>query len=571
METISLSGAWRLMPQERDECAACTLYFENHDFLPYNNSNSVYTALSTIVSDNELDKLRRLKWVIERDFDFENDLTQRSVLLTHGALKSYINGKEIEGTEITGELKDGENNIRLLVTSSFFSDVEILRSHDGVGYSAHLKAKNENGLWHVTAYLDYEAFRKHERLVKLSLLGYENEKTIVFEEKRHRYTIDIDIPEEKAELWCLHGDGKQIMYNATITVGNARLDRRIAFRNIEERDGILYVNGRETFVMGAIWPNKISSDQKRYDDFLQSAAWANMNSLYIEDGHESHAFYNTCDRLGIIVLHSQMNEDFSFHPSYVVGEINADVFKAKVREDMGYYGLTLDAIELERWTLRTRSDNANHGVIYSNLLSSVREDNTWRPSHYAARRFFADLVPIMYTEGDKLMIFVSNDGAKEEDVELSVKFMTYSGQKRNKRVYSAKVPPHQAVKIQEIDLRQTDRKNEFVYIKLRTFSIHRELTLLLDDIENCAYEIPHIETKLRMINKRSYSIRLITNKPAFAVHLVMDRTKGNFSDSFFEVRPEGEKSVIFTSEEDLNEDDVKERLRIFDLASSLRK
>ena len=171
----------------------------------------------------------------------------------------------------------------------------------------------------------------------------------------------------------------------------------------------------------------------------------------------------------------------------------------------------------------------------------------------------------------KLMIYISNDGDKEEDVELSIKFMTYSGLKRNKRMYSAKVASHTAQKVQEIDLRQTDRKNEFVYIKLRTFKIHRELTLLLDEISECAYEIPKIDTKLRMINPRSYSIRLSTNKPAFAVHLVMEGTRGNFSDSFFEVRPEGEKSVIFSSEEDLGEEDVKERLKIFDLASSLKK
>ena len=177
----------------------------------------------------------------------------------------------------------------------------------------------------------------------------------------------------------------------------------------------------------------------------------------------------------------------------------------------------------------------------------------------------------MFIESDKLMIYVSNDGDKDEDVELSIKFMTYSGLKKNKRMFSAKVEAHNAKKIHEIDLRQTDRKNEFVYIKLRTFSIHRELTLLLDDVAACSYETPKIETDLRKINDRSYSIRLRTNKPAFAVHLVMEGTRGNFSDSFFEVRPEGEKSVIFSSEEDLSEDDVRKRLKIFDLASALKE
>ena len=158
-----------------------------------------------------------------------------------------------------------------------------------------------------------------------------------------------------------------------------------------------------------------------------------------------------------------------------------------------------------------------------------------------------------------------------EEVELSVKFMTYSGQKRTKRIYNATIAAHKAEKIQEIDLRPIDKRNEFVYIKLRTFNIHRELTLLLDEITECAYEIPEIETRIRKINSKSYSIRLIANKPAFAVHLVMENTKGNFSDSFFEVRPAGEKSVIFTSEEDMSEEDVKARLKIYDLASAVEK
>ena len=346
METISISGNWRLTPFDRAECALCTPYFESNAFLPYNNSNSIYTTLSAIAKDEEMEKLRRLKWVIEREFEFENESNMHSVLLTHNALSAEINGIIAEETEITKLLKNGENRIKLIVTSSFFSEVEILKSHDGVGYSAHLKAKKEGNVWHVTAFLDYEAFRKHERLVKLSLLGYQSEKVITFEEKRHRYTIEIDIPSDKVELWCIHGDGKQIMYRAILEVGNARLERRIAFRTIEVKDGALFVNGRETFVMGAVWPNMVSSDQKRYDMFLQSAAWANMNCLYIENGHESHDFYNTCDRLGLIVLHNESYEDFTFHPSFVTGEIKADVFKADVSESKGYYGLTLDAIAL---------------------------------------------------------------------------------------------------------------------------------------------------------------------------------------------------------------------------------
>ncbi len=568
METISLSGAWRLMPLDRNECRAYTSCFDDRDFIEYNNSNSIYTTLANSVKKHEIDSLRKLKWVLERTFDIALD-ERRSVLLSHGIINAEINGEKCLGSEITSLLKDGENTIRLTVTSSFRSPVEILRSHDGVGYSAHLNAKKDKDEWIVTAVLDYEAFREHEKSVKVSLLGHDCEESLRFEKGRKKYSLTLLIPLSEAETWSIRGDGRQIMYTALVTVGSTTLERRIAFRTIEVKNGLLYVNGRETFIMGALWPNKILSDQKRYDELLSSAAWANMNALYIEEGHETHEFYNTCDHLGLIVLHSAMYEDYKFHPSFVGASIDIDIFKAEASEERGYLGLALDAVSLERWTLKTRSVNSKPGVLYSDLLSTVRENGTWRPGHYAARRFFADLVPIMFIEDDALKIYVSNDGDKEEKVEISVKFMTYSGGKRNKWMYSDTVKAHEALMIQSLDLRGVDRKNEFVYIKLRTFSIHRELTLLLDDIEKCSYQKVAIETEIREINARRYSIRLMTNKPAFAVHLEMEGTKGNFSDSFFEVRPASEKSVIFSSAEDLSAEYIKDHLKIYDLASAV--
>ncbi len=566
METISLSGSWALRALG-DNTAS---YFSDNSTLEYNNTNSVFTALRSVMSTDEARKQRGKLFSIERTFRVKLEEGERAVLLKGGAEKAYINGKAVEKNEITDLLHDGDNTVRLTVNSSFFGDVKILKSRDGVGYGAHLRPVLDNGIWQVNAEMDYEAFRDHERNVRLTILGHTAEKQILFEKGRRKYHIALSISDSEVERWSIHGDGPQIVYQALLKVGEAELERRIAFRTIEEKNGALYVNGRETFVMGATWPVELTSDQSRYDMMLSSATWANMNALLIEEGHESHAFYNTCDRLGLIVLHNEeKDESYTFHPSYVTGKLNVDIFKAEVHDD-GYYGSCLDAIALERWTLRTRSDNSNHGVIYKSLLSTVKEDGKWRPSHYAARRFFSDLVPIMFIENDRLNIYVSNDGPEDEDVELSVKFMTYSGQKRTKRMFEASVPKHQAVKVQEIDLRNIDRAKEFVYIKLRTFSIHRELTLLLDEIAKCEYEKADFEIKTRKINSRSYSIRLISNKPAFAVHLELEGISGNFSDSFFEVRPSGEKSVIFNSLEEIDEEEIMKRLRIYDLASSIK-
>ena len=261
METISLSGSWRLMPLDEKECAECTSYFYDNVFLPYNNSNSIYTTLSLAVPVGELGRLRKLDWIIEREFDFTNDATQRSVLLSHGAKVVEINGQKAESNEITDLLKDGSNTIRLVVTSSFSSEVEILRSHDGVGYSAHLRATKNGKKWLVTTALDYQAFRRHERKVTVSLLGLQKEETITFEEERRRYTIELEIPEEKAELWCIHGDGKQIMYNARITVGDALLERNLnCDRVVFDLSGVKFMDSSGIgFLMGRYKKLKKSS------------------------------------------------------------------------------------------------------------------------------------------------------------------------------------------------------------------------------------------------------------------------------------------------------------------------
>ncbi len=563
METISLSGSWILKALDQTPASL------KNSPVEYNNTNSVYTTLLSKFDKDEVKELRGKDFEIERSFNLKIEENERISLVARGVKSAYVNGEKVEGYEITRLVKNGENSIKMVVSSSYFGDVNIIKSTNGSCYGASIRAKKSNNNWVLSAKIEYEAFINHALPVKLSLLGNEKEEKIEFKKGLGFYTIELEISEELIEPWSIAGDGKQITYNARIQIGDYETERNIAFRTIEVRNGALYVNDRETFVMGAVWPVELSSDQKRYDMMLSSAAWANMNALLIEEGHESHAFYSTCDRLGLIVLHNEKeDEEYTFHPSYVVGKIKADIYKAVVHDE-SYYDKCIDAINLERWTLKTRSDNSNHGVIYSSLLSTVKEDGKWRPSHYAARRFFSDLVPIMYQEDNTLYVYVSNDGAKEEDVDLSVKFMTYAGQKRNKRMFSEKIMPHTAKKIAELDLSRIDKTNEFVYIKLRTFSIHRELTLLLDDIKKIKAEKPSFEIKTRKINSKSYSIRIISNKPAFAVHLELDGISGNFSDSFFEVRPAGEKSVIFTSDEDLSEEEIMDKIRLYDLQSSI--
>lgn len=570
-QTISLSGLWKLSPCQDDAVKKYTTFFEKHKYLEINTANSIYTELIAAKAVSEkIRYLSDMKWIIERKFTIPGK-TGYCVLKMPEALQLEINGERPKSEDITSLLKNGDNTIKAVVNTSFCGEASLVLTDTGVIYSAHLKPRHENGKWIIKAEIDYGSFSKRKTVLGLSLLGRSKTIDIELNEERKLIETELEIEDSLVECWNIAGHGKQILYTAELELGEEKLDRRVAFRTIEIIDGALFVNGKETFAKGAVWPVMAHHDQRRYEDLLLSAAKANINVLFITSGHESHMFYNITDRLGIIVLHPESVEGYPYHPSFMHGSINCDIFDATARKDKGYLGLFLDAIDLERWVLKTRSCNTNHGVVYDNLLSTVAMNGSWKPSHYAARRFFADLVPIMFIENGMLSVFISNDGDKDEDVEISIKFMEYSGQKRQKQIYNTKVPMHSAVKIKDIDLRGHDRKKEFVYVKLRTFDLHRELTLLLDEIVDCAYQEPGLEYSVRKINGKSFSIRIKCQKPAFAVHLEMENIPGLFSDSFFEVRPSGEKSVVFNSYSEISEEDINRNLRIYDIYSALKE
>ena len=126
---------------------------------------------------------------------------------------------------------------------------------------------------------------------------------------------------ESPRLWWPAGSGEQALYRLAIALGGETITRMIGFRTVElvttpDAAGsrfALKVNGREIFARGANWipadalfsrtsPNKTEA-------LLQSAVDAHMNIIRVWGGgtYEHHHFYETCDRLGLMVW-----QDFMF-------------------------------------------------------------------------------------------------------------------------------------------------------------------------------------------------------------------------------------------------------------------
>jgi beta-mannosidase len=132
--------------------------------------------------------------------------------------------------------------------------------------------------------------------------------------------LHVAVPVEDAQPWWPAGMGPQNLYAVSVT---GRLDEEelvpaslnVGFRRVEllrEKDDegetfILRVNGEPVFCRGANWvpadsflPRLTAAD---YEGLVHRAAAANMNMLRVWGGgvYESEAFFDACDRLGIMV------------------------------------------------------------------------------------------------------------------------------------------------------------------------------------------------------------------------------------------------------------------------------
>lgn len=137
-------------------------------------------------------------------------------------------------------------------------------------------------------------------------------------------TLKIDRP----ELWWPVGYGRQKLYPMSVKLGEASLSRRIGLRKAEVyneedkepdpvtgkkgRPMIVVINGVRIFCKGADWIpcDAFENRQTRakYDDLLQSAVDANMNTIRVWGGgqFERSAFYELCDEKGLLIWHDFM-------------------------------------------------------------------------------------------------------------------------------------------------------------------------------------------------------------------------------------------------------------------------
>ncbi len=142
--------------------------------------------------------------------------------------------------------------------------------------------------------------------------------------------IELQVQIEEPSLWWPNGVGPQNLYDLSISVtdeygtevstgGKIGL-REVKLKTKDDEGGecfVFEINGRPIFCKGANWiPADFFSarvTREKYEELLQMAKDANMNMIRIWGGgiYESPDFYETCDRLGLMVW-----QDFMYACAY---------------------------------------------------------------------------------------------------------------------------------------------------------------------------------------------------------------------------------------------------------------
>ena len=159
-------------------------------------------------------------------------------------------------------------------------------------------------------------------------------------------TLDVKNP----KLWWPAGYGAQPLYPLSVTLGDAKAEKKVGLRKAEvynEEDAepdpatgkkgkpmVVVINGRRIFCKGADWiPCDAFENRQtpaRYRDLLESAVAANMNMLRVWGGgqFEHPAFYELCDEMGVMLWH-----DFMFSCATYPGD---ERFLSGVRKEIAH-------------------------------------------------------------------------------------------------------------------------------------------------------------------------------------------------------------------------------------------
>lgn len=194
--------------------------------------------------------------------------------------------------------------------------------------------------------------------------------------------------------------------------------------------------------------------------------------------------------------------------------------------------------------------------------SSIEYSGKWKPLQYAAKRFYKDVAPLIYTDGGKVFVKVCNDGRNTFEGKCSIAFMGFDGSLVKQLESDVKVNSLEVVTVLEEDLGGFDTSSCYICVSFGDI----EETLLLSRPKDAEILDPELRYSVSE-DGGCFSVKIRTENPAFYVVPDAGSIKGRFDDCLFTLN--GERTVKFTPENKVSLEEFKASLKVYDLFSTL--
>lgn len=158
-----------------------------------------------------------------------------------------------------------------------------------------------------------------------------------------------------------------------------------------------------------------------------------------------------------------------------------------------------------------------HGILRKAEASSILSKTLLLP-----------ITPLLFIKNNRLYVYAINDTDRDEDIEIQIKFRTYSGKKKEAKIFSLTLSHGKATKIEDFPLSKIDTKNVFAYARLSTKTTIIERTIILTMPKEARLENPGLKAEVTKLSSKKLSIHVTSTHPAFRVALASGTIKGTF-------------------------------------------
>ncbi|WP_370000711.1 glycoside hydrolase family 2 protein [Winogradskyella sp.] len=248
---------------------------------------------------------------------------------------------------------------------------------------------------------------------------------------------------------------------------------------------------------------------------------------------------------GFQIIEDYMKRDFPFPEVYAERSRSAEDY-VYLSQLLQAYGIT-KGIEAQR-----RAKPYNMGTLYWQLndcwpvvsWSSIDYSGNWKALHYKAKSSFENVLVSSKVANNFLKTWVVNDDLDEISGQLSLKLMDFSGEVIWSNEEEIKVEPLSSKVKFELDLKTINfNKNETVLVSNFNGKSSYFYFVKPKDLELQQAEIQKTITK----TNDGFSIELSSSTLQKDVFL-FTKSKGHFSDNFFDLMPNQTKTLEFFTE-----------------------